>query len=101
LSGIVVCSLQVEAAETQYMAVTKAGTTSQKVRLYEDLQDHAHRRYLGAIKALAQLRRLQVRFVAQLNLATNQVNVAQAVDASPAQVPGDRAPTTLPDHGVD
>jgi hypothetical protein len=39
--------------------------------------DQAHKRYMGAIKALAQVRRLQLPMV-QVNVGHNQVNVAQA-----------------------
>jgi hypothetical protein len=38
--------------------------------------DRAHRRYVHAIRALAQVRRLQLPAVAQLNVASNQVNVS-------------------------
>lgn len=92
---IAVCSLQVQIAETKYIGAMKAGTTLHNVRFFEDMQDRAHRRYLGSIKALAQVRRLQLPTVAQLNVGTNQVNIAQ-----PAGAPTDDRPSALPDHGV-
>jgi len=83
----------VQIAETKYIAATKAGITLQQVRFFDDMQDHAHRRYLRSIKALAQVRRLQLPTVAQLNVATNQVNIAQSADA-----PTDDRPSALPDR---
>ena len=91
---IVICSLQVEIAETQYVNVMKGSTTFAKGKFYEHLQDRAQRRYLAAIKALAQVRRLQLPQVAQLNVATNQVNLAQPAGSSPVQA------AALPDHGA-
>jgi hypothetical protein len=48
---------------------------------YEHLMDRAHRRYVHAIKALAQVQRLQLPVVAQLNVATNQINLFAVNDA--------------------
>jgi len=87
---IAVCALQVQIAETKYIGAMKAGTTLHNVRFFEDMQDRAYRRYLGSIKALAQVRRLQLPTVSQLNVATNQVNIAGPVDH----------PAALLDHGV-
>jgi hypothetical protein len=39
-------------------------------------RDRAHRRYLQAVKALAQVRKLLGASVTQVNIAENQVNVA-------------------------
>jgi len=92
---IAVCSLQVQIADAQYMGAMKQGTTLQRVEFFERLMDRAQRRYLGAIKALVQVRRLQLPTVAQLNVATNQVNIAQ-----PTEAPADHRPPALPDHDV-
>jgi hypothetical protein len=97
---IVVCALQVEIAERQYMREMEAGSTLTKAKFYEDLLDRAQRRYLAAIKGLAQIRRLQLPAVAQLNVATNQVNVAQPAGGSSTGAPVDPVPAALPDHGV-
>ena len=76
IERIIICSLQVEVAETQYLAAVKAGAPIKKVQFCEDAIDRAHRRYLGAIKALSQLRRLQAPLLAQVNVGMNQVNLA-------------------------
>jgi hypothetical protein len=55
--------------------------TFKRVLFYEHLMDRAHRRYVHAIKALAQEQRLQLPIVAQLNVAVNQVNVSAASEA--------------------
>ncbi len=44
---------------------------------YQKCIDRAHRRYLSALKALAEVRKLNV--TVQLNIARRQVNVAGAV----------------------
>jgi len=92
---IAVCSLQVQIADAQYMSAMKQGTTLPRAEFFERLMDRAQRRYLGAIKALAQVRRLQLPTVTQLNVATNQVNIAQSADA-----PTDDRPPALPDHDL-
>lgn len=51
---------------------------------YEQCLESAHRRYLSAIRSLAQVRRLQLPSV-QLNLANQQINVAdRQVNVTPA-----------------
>jgi hypothetical protein len=48
-------------------------------------QDRAARRYLAAIKALAQVRRLLVPVV-QVNIAERQVKLAQVADSAKSRV---------------
>lgn len=48
----------------------------QWMKIYEERLDKAHKRYLASIKALAQVRKLQLPDV-QVNIAEKQVNVAQ------------------------
>lgn len=71
---IVLCWLSAHYAEIIYAQNMKelslAGTESHQKRI-----DRAHRRYLGAITALAQVRRLQLPTM-QVNIAEQQVNVA-------------------------
>ena len=96
---IAICSLQVQLAETQFIGVMRGSATFAKARFYEDLQDRAQRRYLAAIKALAQIRRLQLPAVAQLNVATNQVNLSQPAGA-PSALPAERPAHALGDAGA-
>jgi hypothetical protein len=84
---IAVCSLQVQIAEAKYIDVMNGSSTFAKAQFYADMQDRAQRRYLAAIKALAQIRRLQLPAVAQLNVATNQVNLSQSVDRVAPKLP--------------
>jgi len=100
IDRIVICSLQVEVAENQYVRMMKGGGTLTKGRFYEDLQDRAQRRYISAIKALAQVRRLQLPVIAQLNLANNQVNVSAPLDESAQPAAEKSAVHALPDHGA-
>ena len=46
--------------------------------------DRAHARFVAAVKALAQVRKLAVPAL-QLNIARNQVNVAEGAPARPAR----------------
>ena len=97
IDRIVMCWLQVEIAERQYLGMMKGGVTVAKGKFYEELQDRAHRRYISAIKALAQVRRLQRPAIAQLNLANHQINVAvPAVESVPPELP-DHGTTTIQD----
>jgi hypothetical protein len=86
---IVICWLQVQIAESKYIAVMKGDTTFARARFYEDLMDRAQRRYLAAIKTLAQVRRLQLPAVGQLNVAQNQVNVAAPPASAPMPPPAE------------
>jgi hypothetical protein len=73
---IVICKLALDRAETLHMANMQGDSSYKKALFYEHLMDQAHRRYVHAIKSLAQVRKLQLPAVAQLNVAANQVNVA-------------------------
>jgi hypothetical protein len=86
---IVVCGLQVQIAESKYIAVMKGDTTFARARFYEELMDRAQRRYLAAIKTLAQVRRLQLPAVAQLNVAERQVNIATQPASAPIPPPAE------------
>jgi hypothetical protein len=78
---IVICQIALEQADNEYMKAMRGESTFKKAFFYEHIMDRANRRYIHAIKALAQVRRLQVPIVAQLNVAANQVNVSAASDA--------------------
>ena len=69
-----VCWLALHYAEAIY-AQTVSGMTFKQGEYYQDRIDRSQKRYLAAIKALAQLRRLQLP-VLQVNVADRQVNVA-------------------------
>jgi len=52
----------------------------QDIQLRESRLDRAMNRYLSAIRTLAQVRRLQIPTLVQLNVAQQQVNVAQPTE---------------------
>ena len=70
-----VCWLALHYAEAIY-AQTGGDMTFKQGEYYQDRIDRSQKRYLAAIKALAQIRRLQVPMV-RVNVADQQVNVAQ------------------------
>jgi hypothetical protein len=70
-----VCWLALHYAEAIY-AQTVGDLTLKQGEHYQDRIDRSQKRYLAAIKALAQIRRLQVPML-QVNVAEQQVNVAQ------------------------
>jgi hypothetical protein len=82
---IVICQIALERAEAEYMQKSQQEGTFKRALFYEHLMDRAHRRYIHAIKALADIQRLQLPVVAQLNVAVNQVNVATASDSDEAR----------------
>jgi hypothetical protein len=71
---IACCWLQVNYAETKNAEYAKGGSF-QASEYYQKRVERAQRRYLQAIKALAQVRRLLGPSV-QVNVAERQVNVA-------------------------
>ncbi len=74
---VALCWLMVHYADATYAQRTHEGTLSLELGDYfQRRQDRAHRRYLTALKALAQVRRLLGPTV-QVNIAKQQVNVAQ------------------------
>jgi hypothetical protein len=73
---IAACWLQMAHTDLLYAGNLK-DASARTIELLEDRRDRAHRRYLSAIKALAQVRRLLVPMV-QVNVAGQQV-VANAV----------------------
>jgi hypothetical protein len=82
---IVICQIALERAEAEYMQQIQQEGTFKRILFYEHLMDRAHRRYVHAMKALAQVQRLHLPVVAQLNVAVNQVNVAAVEDAADAR----------------
>jgi hypothetical protein len=70
---VVACWLQVQDADVRY-AQAKDLTLAWS-EYYQRRMDHAHRRYLSALKTLALVRKLAVP-VLQVNIAQKQVNVA-------------------------
>jgi hypothetical protein len=73
---IVICELALNRAEHLHMNNMRGESSFKQALFYEHVMDRAHRRYVQAVKALAQIRRLQLPVVAQLNVAANQLNVA-------------------------
>ena len=88
---IALCWLQLQYADTIY-AQNMSQLTHQQSEHMQNRQDRAHRRFLAAVKTLAQVRKLGVPVV-QFNIAEKQVNVVTASgQADPAtQDPGDVA----------
>jgi hypothetical protein len=72
---VVACWLQVQHADTAYARLENA--TLAQGDYYQRRQDRAHKRFLGAVKALALVRRMAVpALVQQINVAAHQqVNV--------------------------
>ncbi len=73
---IAVCWLAVQEADHVAARFFREGGTQAEARFVEERQERAQRRYLAAVKALAQVRRL-VTPVVQLNVAGRQVNIAR------------------------
>src|SRR5262249_28985510 len=71
---IVACWLQVQDADVRYAQGQKDRTFAQG-EYQQRRMDHAHKRYLSAIKTLALVRKLALP-VLQVNIAKKQVNVA-------------------------
>jgi len=72
---VVVCWLQLQHADIVYAQHMKNLTLKQRDH-YQRWQDRQHNRYLSAIRALAQVRKLLKPSVAQINIAEQQVNLA-------------------------
>jgi hypothetical protein len=75
VSRIVACWLHLHYAEARY-AQNLGKLTMEQGEYHQRTIDRAQRRYLAAIKALAQVRRLFTPAV-QVNIADQQVNIAQ------------------------
>ena len=86
---IVLCWLHLHAAETLYAQNMKHLTLLQH-DFYQRRLSMVQRRYLAAITALAQVRRLQVPAV-QVNIAREQLNVAAITPAHPQQTSAPKA----------
>jgi hypothetical protein len=76
ITRIALCWFQLHYYETAY-AQNLRGLSLEQSRGYQRRIDSAHRRYLSAIKALAQVRRLLLPTV-QVNVGQKQVNIAGA-----------------------
>ena len=83
---IALCWLQLQYADIKYAQTMSQATREQSEHL-QNRQDRAHRRFLSAIRTLAQVRRLGVP-VLQFNIAEKQVNVV-GVPASEDQPASD------------
>jgi hypothetical protein len=77
-------SVALQAAEASYLHNFTPDRSLDVLEFLDRRIDRAQRRYLTAMKTLAQVRRLQLPPIGQLNIGTNQVNIAAA------------APTALP-----
>ena len=71
---IAACWLQVQFADAKYAWSLNDGMSLEQGDYYQRCQERAHRRYISAIRALAQVRRLLAPAV-QLNIAERQVNI--------------------------
>jgi hypothetical protein len=72
---IVACCVQVQFADQQAAAFERAGGWYAQGDYWQKQQERAQRRYLAAMRTLAQVRRLFVPAV-PVNIGENQVNVA-------------------------
>src|SRR5205085_2151017 len=77
---VVACWLQVQDADVRYAQAMKQATMAWS-EFHQRRMDRAHRRYLSALKTLAQVRKLALP-VLQVNIARKQVNVAGACSTS-------------------
>jgi X-X-X-Leu-X-X-Gly heptad repeat protein len=85
IERIVACWLALQYQEHAYSVCLTGQTLAQDAN-WQNRLDKSQRRYLAAIKALAQVRRLQLPVI-MLNMAQNQVNVgAQQMNAGARQV---------------
>ena len=71
---VVACWLQLQQAEAAYAGNLGKPTTSQD-EYHQRRLDRLHRRYLSAIRTLAQVRKLLTPTVTQINVAQQQVNM--------------------------
>lgn len=78
---VVACWLQVQEADWRYVTASDCSTAQANYHLKR--QDRAHRRFLSAMKTLATVRKMALPTL-QVNIAENQVNVANATVASEA-----------------
>ncbi len=99
---IVLNWLTLHYAESQYARRLRSedGISFEASAYYQERVDRSQKRYLAAIKALAQLRRLEQRgplvAVGQLNVAERQVNVATTTPGDGPPVPVDDQPESIP-----
>jgi len=72
---ILACWLQMQYADRRAAAFERQGGSFKQGEYWQKQQESAHRRYLTAIRTLAQVRRLLTPAV-QVNIAEKQINVA-------------------------
>ncbi|MFO7905996.1 MAG: hypothetical protein R6U98_25275 [Pirellulaceae bacterium] len=72
---VVACWLQVQEADVRY--AQSGNSNPQQANYHLKRQDHAHRRFLSAMKTLAMVRKMALPAL-QVNVGENQVNVANA-----------------------
>lgn len=85
VDSVVACGIQLRYLEKEYAARLTDGMPLQKSEHYRKKIDSAHKRYLSAIRTLAQVRRLELPSVSvalpgstQVNVGEKQINLAQA-----------------------
>ena len=97
VARIAACWLHLGYAETIYVQ-NMAGLTIPQADFHQRRIDHAHRRYLSAIKALAQVRRL-ISPIVQVNVGERQqINTVVATVALGAPSVADGTPTPTADR---
>jgi hypothetical protein len=87
---IVACWLQVQDADVRYAQGQRDCTLAQG-EYQQRRMDHAHKRYLSAIKTLATVRKLALP-VLQVNIAKEQINVAAPCVVTTGESSGDALP---------
>jgi hypothetical protein len=73
---VALCWVAVNVEEMRHTMALSKNSDFELCEFFQKRLDHAHRRYLQSIKALAQVRRLQLPNV-QVNIADKQINVQQ------------------------
>jgi hypothetical protein len=82
---IISCYLHVNFAENEYTDAIGGGTRIEVAEYMQKRLDRAHRRYLAAVKALAQIRKMGPAI--QINIARKQLNMAGALVGHPVGEP--------------
>ena len=85
---VVLCWFQVHYIDTIY-AQNMNTISPKQADYYQQHQDRAHRRYLSAIRTLAQVRRLLIPTV-QVNIGNQQVNAAQLTAFQESKKPNEK-----------
>ena len=79
IERICLCWLALRTVEERYLRALTKGESVKATDFYDRHLNAASRRYLAAIKSLAEIRKLQLPTVGQLNIGAQQLNVAAQI----------------------